>query len=109
MYNSSKSKKKLFTFEAILVSQSRVYPLIGRKMEGLFSGPATKALPPPLELSGHKKIRISFLFKKVFFLSAQALNGRVIKEYLLLGFPKGIDLWAEDGFTSMQNRGILLS
>ena len=41
-----------------------------------FSGPATKALPPPLELSGHKIISLIFLELQntVFFHSGQALT-----------------------------------
>ena len=41
-----------------------VSSLVGKpqKNDGIFfSGPATKALPPPLELSGHKKISIIVL------------------------------------------------
>ena len=60
--------------------------------KGLFSGPVTKALPPPLELSGHN-VFLGFK-KKVIFLSGLALTpppsllvAGALKKDLFSGFP----------------------
>ena len=57
-----------------------VYPATARPREAekrpFFSGPDTKALPPPFELSVHNIFRILFsrASKKVFFLSGKSLQ-----------------------------------
>ena len=65
-----------------------------------FSGPTTKALPPPLEFSGHLFIR-NFLFKifKKSYFSLMVrplppppfLSGRTTSKTLFLRLPKAAD------------------